>query len=82
MKYPDESDFDVTRNEGGIHVLFKPTHSHYEFMFLADTEDIARLGPLSPSLTVRHGKTDDTEDYVADEVLVVAWRLAERAATP
>src|ERR1700722_8078655 len=56
MKSPMDVDFVVTRKDGGVHAVFKPTDSHYDFRFLADAEDIARFGPLSSDVIVRHGK--------------------------
>lgn len=82
MKTPDERDFAVTTKDGGVHVLFEPTESEYEFSFLADPEDIARHGRLSQSVTVRHGRTGGTGEYPPAEVLKMAKSLAERAAAP
>ena len=81
MKNPVESDFTVTREDGGVHVVFGPTDSHYDFRFLANAEDIARFGPLSADVIVRHGKTGDTGPYMDDDVLMMARRLAEKAAS-
>jgi hypothetical protein len=80
MKRPVESDFQVTRSDGGVNVTFTPTKSYYTFTFLVDPADIARLGPLSPG-TVRHAATGDTVPYMEDEVLSMARRLAEKAAS-
>jgi hypothetical protein len=81
MKSPMDVDFVVTRKDGGVHAVFKPTDSHYDFRFLADAEDIARFGPLSSDVIVRHGKTGDTGEYIESEVLSAAKRLAAKAAT-
>ena len=63
MKQPVESDFDTSVTEAGVTVTFKPTNSIYSFYRLADTDDIARLGPVSPGRVRHAGPTDDTEDY-------------------
>jgi hypothetical protein len=76
MKRPIESDFEITISEAGAEATFNPTQSHYSFYRLADPEDIARLGPLSPR-NVRHaGPTGDTDDYRSEEVQAMALRLA------
>jgi hypothetical protein len=56
MKHPVRSDFDTAVTEAGVNVTFKPTNSIYSFYRLAESEDIARLGPVSLS---------DTRDQVA-----------------
>jgi hypothetical protein len=81
MKQPVESDFAVTRNDSGVHVVFTPTDSHYDFRLLADAEDIARFGPLSGDVIVRHSKTGDTGPYMEHDVLTMARQLAGKAAT-
>jgi hypothetical protein len=59
---PTEPDFTVNRKDASVDVLFKPTNSHYSFQLLADLKDIAKYGPLSPSVNVRHaGPTGDTD---------------------
>ena len=59
MKHPVRSEFAVT--EVGVAVTFKPTNSIYSFYRLADTDDIARLGPVSLE-SVRHaGPSGDTK---------------------
>jgi hypothetical protein len=59
-----------------VNVTFKPTNSIYSFYRLAESEDVARLGPVS-SGPVRHtGPSGDTEDYPADEVQDMAQRIA------
>ena len=68
MKHPVRSDFDTAVTEAGVTVTFKPTNSIYSFYRLAESEDVARLGPVSPG-GVRHaGPGGDTEDYPSDEV--------------
>lgn len=81
MKNPADTDFTVTRKENGVHVVFRPTDSHFDFRFLADAEDISRFGPLSSDVMVRHGKTGDTGDFMSDAVFATALRLAEKAAS-
>ena len=79
VKQPMEADFDVQVREGHVEVIFRPTESHISFGILVDPKDIARLGRLSRSATVRHAKTGDTGDYSASEVEAVAFRLASAA---
>jgi hypothetical protein len=81
MKHPVESDFDTSVTEAGVTVTFKPTNSIYSFYRLADTGDIARLGPVSPGHVRHAGPTGDTGDYVPNEVQDVAQRIASEAAT-
>jgi hypothetical protein len=77
MKHPVRSDFDTAVTESGVTVTFKPTNSIYSFYRLADTDEIARLGPVWPA-NVRHaGPTGDTNDYSSDEVLNMAQRIAK-----
>ena len=57
MKQPTPSDFIVNVKESSVSVIFKPSSSDYNFVRLADPEDIARYGPLSQSPNVRHGNT-------------------------
>ena len=52
MKQPTPSDFIVNVKESSVSVIFKPSNSHYNFVRLADPEDIARYGPLSQSPNV------------------------------
>jgi hypothetical protein len=60
MKRPVEADFDTSVAEAGVTVTFKPTNSIYSFYRLANTDDIARLEPVSPG-NIRHaGPTGDT----------------------
>jgi 2-hydroxychromene-2-carboxylate isomerase len=68
MKHPVRSDFDTAVTEAGVNVTFKPTNSTYSFYRLAESEDIARLGPVSLERVRHAGPRGDTEDYPADEV--------------
>jgi hypothetical protein len=80
MKHPVRSDFDSAVTEAGVSVTFKPTNSIYSFYRLAGSNDIARLGPVTPG-NVRHaGPTADTEDYSSDEIGAMAQRIAFEAA--
>ena len=81
MKHPVESDFDTSVTEAGVTVIFKPTNSTYSFYRLADTDDIARLGPVSPGYVQHAGPTGDTRDYAPNEVQDMALRIASEAAT-
>jgi hypothetical protein len=64
MKHPVTGDFDTAVTEAGVNVTFKPTNSIYSFYRLAESEDVARLGPVSLE-PVRHaGPSGDTEDYL------------------
>ena len=82
MKQPEASDFEVKILAGGVQVNFKPTFSYYWFDRLIRPHDmIQKLGPISSSAAVRHmGWTGDTGDYNADEVAIMAYRLASAAA--
>ena len=76
MRHPIERDFDTAVTEAGVTVTFKPTNSIYRFYRLADTNDIERIGAVSPA-DVRHaGPSGDTEDYSSDEVQDMAQRIA------
>ena len=80
MKHPVTSDFETNVTEAGVTVTFKPTNSVYSFYKLADSDDIARLGPVSLQ-NVRHARrSGDTEDYFPDEVLAMAERVASEVA--
>jgi hypothetical protein len=80
MKHPLKSDFETGVTEAGVTVTFKPTNSIYSFYRLADGDDIARLGPVSPA-GVRHaGASGDTADYPADEVQGMAQQIASEMA--
>ena len=70
MKQPTKADFDVEMDEAGVHVLFRPTESHYDYLLLAD-------GGLSLSPTVWHAKTGDTGDYVSTDVKAMADEVAQ-----
>ena len=84
MKRPVRSDFDTAVTEAGVNVTFKPTNSIYSFYRLAESEDIARLGPVSLERVRHAGPSGDTEDYPADEVQDMAQRNARigRPLTP
>jgi hypothetical protein len=76
MKHPVRSDFQTAVTGTSVAVTFAPTNSIYSFYRLADSEDIARIGPVSPA-GVRHaGPSGDTGDYSADEVQAMAQRIA------
>jgi hypothetical protein len=81
MKHPVRSDFDTAVTEAGVTVTFKPTNSIYSFYRLADSEDIARLGPVSPSRFRHAGPRGDTEDYPADEIQDMAQHIAAEVGT-
>jgi hypothetical protein len=79
MKHPVRSDFDAVVSEAGVTVTFKPTNSVYSFYRLAGSNDVARLGPVSPQ-SVRHaGPGGDTADYTSDEIQAMAQRIASEA---
>jgi|SRR4029077_8858301 len=73
MKHPARSDFDTAVTEAGVNVTFKPTKSFYR---LAESEDIARLGPVSLERVRHAGPSGDTQDYPSDEVQDMAQRIA------
>jgi hypothetical protein len=80
MKHPATSDFETNVTEAGVTVTFKPTNSIYSFYRLADSDDIARFGPVSLQ-NVRHaGRSGDAEDYPPDEVRHMAERIASEVA--
>ena len=79
MKHPVRSDFDIVVTDAFVRVTFKPTNSIYSFYRLADTNDIARLGPVS-FVSVQHARRG-TEDYPSDEVQDMAQRIASQFAT-
>jgi hypothetical protein len=81
MKQPTPSDFIVNVKESSVSVIFKPSNSDYNFVRLANPEDIARYGPLSQSPNVRHGNTGDTGDHPSEEVARMAHLLAVKAIT-
>jgi hypothetical protein len=76
MKHPARSDFDTAVTEAGVNVTFKPTNSTYSFYRLAESEDIARLGPVSLERVRHAGPSGDTEDYPSVEVQDMAQPIA------
>jgi hypothetical protein len=72
--------FDAAVTAAGVQVTFKPTNSTYDFLRLADTHDIARLGPVSPSGVRHSAPSGDIKDYASDEVQDMAQRIASEAA--
>jgi hypothetical protein len=81
MKQPAESDFEVEISEAAVEVIFKPTSSHYTFSRFVVRKDILEFGPLSPDPRIWHaGRSGDTGNYLAPEVLATAFRLASEAA--
>jgi hypothetical protein len=80
MKHPLESDFHIVVSDTNVTVTFKPTNSIYGFYRLADSEDVARLGPVSLGHVRHAGPSGDTEEYPADEVQQMAQRLASESA--
>jgi hypothetical protein len=80
MKHPVKNDFEVAVSEASVTVTFKPTNSIYSFYRLADSDDIARLGPVSLAHVRHAGASGDTEDYRADEVQGMAQRIASEVA--
>lgn len=78
IKHPTEADFDAQVSTSGVVVTFKPTKSIYTFYRLADPDDIARHGPISPEADgIRHaGPTGDTGDYLNQEVQRMAREVA------
>jgi hypothetical protein len=81
MKHPDESDFSASVTDAGVIVTFKPTNSTYTFYRLAESKDIARLGPVSLHHVRHAGATADTGDYPTHEVQAMALRVASEAVT-
>ena len=76
MKHPVRGDFDTAVTEAGVNVTFKPTNSIYSFYRLAESEAVARVGPVSLGHVRHAGRSGDTEDYPADEVQDMAQRIA------
>jgi hypothetical protein len=76
MKHPVRNDFDTAVTEADVIVTFKPTNSVYRFYRLADTHDIARLGPVWLA-KVQQAAPGDTNDYPSEEVLVLAEYIAK-----
>jgi hypothetical protein len=80
MKHPVEGDFATTVTEAGVTVTFRPTNSIYSFYRLADSNEIGRLGPVSPARVQHAGPSGDTGDYAQDEVQDMATRIAAEVA--
>jgi hypothetical protein len=81
MKHPVKSDFETVVTEAGVTVTFKPTNSIYSFYRLAESEDVARLGPVSLDRVRHAGLSDDAEDYPSDEVQAMAQRIASEVGS-
>jgi hypothetical protein len=79
MKHPAKSDFATVVTEAGVSVTFKPTNSIYTFYRLRAGENVARLSPVAFAGVQHAGR--GTEDYPADEVQVMAQRIASELAT-
>ncbi len=75
-----ETLFDLKFSDAGVHVVFRPTNSHYSFHCLAEQYDVGRLGPLSPGGHVRVGSNGHADEYDPQEVYDMAFSLASRAA--
>ena len=80
MKHPVKSDFNTAVTEAGVNVTFRPTNSIYSFYRLADSEDVARLGPVSFERVRHAGSSGDTDDYPSDKVQDMAQRIASEVA--
>jgi hypothetical protein len=80
MKHPVKSDFDTAVTEAGVNVTFRATNSIYSFYRLADSEDVARLGPVSLERVRHAGSSGDTDDYPSDEVQIMAQHIASEVA--
>jgi hypothetical protein len=81
MKQPAANDFEVKVLTGGVQVNFNPTFSYYWFDRLVEPHEIEKLGLISPAARIRHmGWAGDTGDYPADDVALIAYRLAAVAA--
>jgi hypothetical protein len=74
MKHPCRSDFHTVVTEAGVSVTFQPTNSVYSFHWLADADDIERLGSISFAGVLHAGQK--TEDYSPDKVQDMAQRIA------
>ena len=70
MKQPTKADYDATVDDAGVHVVFRPTESYYDYYLLAD-------GGLSRPPIIRHRKTGDTGDYAPSDVQAMAYEVAE-----
>jgi hypothetical protein len=72
LKHPTKKDFEVRISETAVEVIFKPTNSHHTY-----PKDVVEFGPLSPDPRIRHaGRRGDVGNYLAPEVLAMAFRLA------
>jgi hypothetical protein len=84
MKHPLRSDFDTAVTEAGVNVTFKPTGGVYSFYRLAETDDLASLGPVSFASTsfasVQHAE-HNTDEYSPDELQDMAQRIASEVVT-
>ena len=80
MKHPVRGDFDTAVTEAGVNVTFKPTNSIYSFYRLAESEAVARVGPVSLGHVRHAGPSGDAEDYPSDEVQAMAQRIASEVA--
>jgi hypothetical protein len=47
VKSPMDQDFTVKHDESGVHVIFTPTNSHYDFRFLADAAELRSMVGLA-----------------------------------
>jgi len=80
MHHPVRSDFDIAVAEAGVTVTFKPTKTIFSFYRLAGSDDVARLGPVSPQIVRHAGPSGDAAEYPADEVQAMAQQIASEAA--
>jgi hypothetical protein len=82
MRRPTKADFDAEVTDGGVTVTFRPPQTIITYLLLADPEDIAKVGPVSPDASVRHvGSTGDFGDYSSSEVLTVPREVAAEAVS-
>jgi hypothetical protein len=72
MKHATEADYVAAVDDAGVHVIFKPTESHYDYDILAD-------GGLSREYHVRHAQPGGIGDYVESEVEAMAYEVAKEA---
>jgi hypothetical protein len=79
MKHPVRSDFDIAVTEAGVTVTFKPTNSIYSFYRLADSGNVARLGPVSLERVRHAGASGDTETLL---MKFKRWRSWSRQKSP
>lgn len=80
MRHAVRGDFHAAVTEAGVTITFQPTNSIYSFYRLAESEDVARLGPVSLGHVRHAGPRGDTEDYPSDEVQDTAQRIASETA--